>query len=276
MVHGHRGAEAVAVFATVLALAACGTEVDSPPTGTNSPVLPSTDLPSTDLAEETGESQTVTSPTPTEVVTAATSTVSATGSTQTATTTASETAGETSAEPGGTEAATSSVTVTATGTAGEAGATEEPVTLPGFAAPEDTLTQDASGEAQVMIDDVRLGMQDGYDRVVLDLSGKGAAGWMVRYEAQPALDGSGTPVDLSGEFVLAVTTRGMAYPEPGGSAYDPALLLVDGGDLSTVTEVLRSAPFEGQVPVFIGTAREAPFRVFELSDPQRLVIDIQH
>ena len=272
MAHGHRGAEAVAVFATVLALAACGTEVDSPPTGSNPPVSPSTDV-----VDETGGSETAAGSTPTDVSTATTP-VSTTGP-ATQTTASTGTAGETGTETGSATAAeTGSATAaeTSTGTAGEAGATEEPAALPGFAAPDDMLQQDPGGGAQLRIDDVRLGLQNGFDRVVLDLSGTGAAGWFVSYQDDPVLDGIGTPVDLSGEFVLQVNAVGMAYPEPGDTAYDPALLLLDGGDLSTVTEVLRTGPFEGQVPVFIGTNRQAPFRVFTLSDPSRLVIDIQH
>lgn len=249
----------MAVFATVLALAACGTEVNSPPTGTNLPVSPSTDMP-----DETGEGESASSGPAATDATAATTPVSPTEPAPVTATTG--------------EAATTGgvATETATGTAGEAEATEEPAALPGFAAPDDILQQDPGLEAQLRIDDVRLGLQDGFDRVVLDLSGTGAAGWFVSYQDDPVLDGIGTPVDLSGEFVLQVIAVGMAYPEPGDTAYDPALLLLDGGDLSTVTEVLRTGPFEGQVPVFIGTNRQAPFRVFTLSDPARLVIDIQH
>lgn len=139
------------------------------------------------------------------------------------------------------------------------------------------MRQDPGGEAaQLMIDDLRLGLQEGYDRVVLDLSGTGEVGWIVQYAESPAMDGSGFPVDLAGDHVLQVVAQGMAYPEPGDTAYDPGSLLVDGGELLQVTEVLRGAPFEGQVQVFIGTREQAPFRVFRLAGPERLVIDLQH
>lgn len=226
----------MAVFATVLALAACGSDAPEDPSLSVGPSLPS-DVDG-DSGDGTDESDpTVTPPSATPPV---------------------------ATPPETTEA-------TADPTASSAGAT-----LPGFTDPGERQTQDATGQAQLLIEEVRVGSHDGFDRVVLDLSGTGEAGWSARFVTEPVLDGSGAPVDLAGEFVLRVDVQGMAYPEPGDTAYEEGQLLVDGGDLSTVTEVLRTAPFEGQVPIFIGTSTEVPFRVFRISDPERLVIDLQH
>lgn len=245
----HSGVQAVAVFATVLALAACGSAVDEDPSVSVGPTAPTeTSDDATGAVEPTETASETTSPT-------------ATG--------ADATSGE--------DATTTPEVATQDEPAGEAGATDEPSALPDFEAIDATVRQDPGGEATALtIDDVRLGLQDGYDRVVLDLSGTGEVGWIVRYVEAAAMDGSGFPVDLAGEQVLLVTTQGMAYPQPGDPAYDPGLLLIDGGDLSQVTEVMRGAPFEGQVQVFIGTKEQAPFRVFRLAAPERLVIDIQH
>lgn len=139
------------------------------------------------------------------------------------------------------------------------------------------MRQDPGGEAtQLTIDDLRLGLQEECDRVVLDLSGTGEVGWIVQYVEAPAIDGSGFPGDLAGNHILQVVVQGMGYPEPGDTAYDLGSLLVDGGELLQVTEVLRGAPFEGQVQVFIGTQEQALFRVFRLAGPERLVMDLQH
>lgn len=255
----HSGVQAVAVFATVLALAACGTAVDEDPSVSIGPTAPTEaegDPTGRADAAETG-SQTA-SPT-------------ATGADTTSTSGESATSGGT-----GGETTTGEVTMQDEPT-GEAGVTDGPSALPEFAAADATVRQDPGGEAtQLIIDDVRVGLQDGYDRVVLDLSGTGEVGWMVQYAEEPTMDGSGFPVDLAGSKVLLVTAQGMAYPEPGDTAYDPGLLLIDGGDLQQVSEILRGGPFEGQVQVFIGTQEQAPFRVFRLSGPERLVIDIQH
>jgi hypothetical protein len=259
MVSRRNGAQTVALFASALALASCGTQVgDDPPSVVVGPTTP------------TDDETTVTTVTPDAGTAAPTATgPAATGTTDPATGTGTGTtdAGGEATGPTETETQTS---------AEEAGTEDAPSVLPGFEPADAELRQEAAGEAQLIIDDVRLGLHDDYDRVVLDLSGTGEVGWIVRYVDEPGLDGSGAPVDLAGDVVLQVVAQGMAYPEPGDTAYDPGLLLVDGGELQQVTEVLRGAPFEGQVQVFVGTEEEAPFRVFRLSGPERLVIDIQH
>ncbi|USQ77422.1 AMIN domain-containing protein [Ornithinimicrobium cryptoxanthini] len=273
----HSGVQAVAVLATVLALAACGSAVDEEPSVSVGPTAPteSDDDPTGSAepaetgAETTGPAATGADPTTTG---ADPTTTSGEGATTGGVTTGDVTTG--GATTGG---ATTEDVTTQDGPAGEAGATDEPSGLPEFEAADAVVRQDPGGEAaQLVIDEVRLGLQDDFDRVVLDLSGTGEAGWLVQYAEAPAMDGSGFPVDLAGDHVLQVVAQGMAYPEPGDTAYDPGLLLVDGGDLLQVTEVLRGAPFEGQVQVLIGTQEQAPFRVFRLAGPERLVIDLQH
>lgn len=254
----HSGVQAVAVLATVLALAACGSAVDEEPSVSIGPTVPTeTDGDPTGPAEPADTGAQTGSPT-------------ATGAEPTSTTGAEPTSTT------GVGATTGDVT-TQDEPAGEAGATDEPSGLPEFEPADAVVRQDPGGEAtQLTIDDLRLGLQDDYDRVVLDLSGTGEVGWLVQYAEAPAMDGSGFPVDLAGDHVLQVVAQGMASPEPGDTAYDRGSLLVDGGELLQVTEVLRGAPFEGQVQVFIGTQEQTPFRVFRLAGPERLVIDLQH
>lgn len=241
----------MAVFATVLALAACGTDIPDDPSLTVGPSLPSEDTGEADGAEKDDGSDPTATPSAVQAPTA----------------TPSNATSRTAATP-----------PTATETVAQAAATstQPPDRLPDYASPGETLTQDAAGQPQLLVDGVRLGRHDGFDRVVLDLSGTGEVGWTAKYVTDPALDGSGAPVDLAGDFVLRVDLQGMAYPEPGTTAYEDGVLVVDGGDLTTVTEILRTVPFEGQVPVFVGTSSQAPFRVMRLSGPERLVIDVQH
>lgn len=253
----HSGVQAAAVLATVLALAACGSTVDEEPSVSVGPTAPTESD-----GDPTGPAEPAETGSPTATGADPTSTSGESATTGGATTTGGVTTGDvtTQDEP-----------------AGDAGATDEPSGLPEFEAADAVVRQDPGGEAaQLMIDDLRLGLQEGYDRVVLDLSGTGEVGWIVQYAESPAMDGSGFPVDLAGDHVLQVVAQGMAYPEPGDTAYDPGSLLVDGGELLQVSEVLRGAPFEGQVQVFIGTREQAPFRVFRLAGPERLVIDLQH
>lgn len=253
----------MAVFATVLALAACGADIPDDPSLTVGPTLP-TGGTDPDTAERDDESDPTATP-------PAASGPSATPAVATPPVEAPATDAAAPEEPG--------TETPAVGTGGgETQPSTEPAatsTLPDFVPPGEAVAREAAGQPQVLVEGVRVGVHEGYDRVVLDLSGTGEVGWTAQFVTDAALDGSGAPVDLAGEFLLRVDLQGMAYPEPGDTAYEDRVLLVDGGDLSTVTEVLRATPFEGQVSVFIGTRTEAPFRVFALSDPERLVIDVQ-
>lgn len=251
--------------AAVLAVAACGTQTEDDPSLTIGPTGPTddgTDAPG-DPAATTPPSGETSAPTATGP--------GGTGGTDAGEPTDTGAPGTDGAPGTGTP---TTVRPTITEESPDTAGTEDSTgTLPGFA--DRPQEQEAAGAAQLMVDGVRLGLQDGFDRVVLDLSGVGEVGWRVDYVDDPVLDGSGIPVDLAGDHVLQVSAVGMAYPEPGDTTYD-GLLLVDGGDLTGVTEVLRGVPFEGQVDVYVGTTDRTPFRVFRLGDPERLVIDVQH
>lgn len=126
---------------------------------------------------------------------------------------------------------------------------------------------------------VRAGVHDGFDRVVMDLTGEpGSAGpgWYAAYTADPVRDGSGLPMAIAGDAVLEIVLNGMAYPEPGDPVYDDGDVGLDTHRLGAVEEVIRTTPFEGQIQLFVGMRGEPrPYRVFLLQDPLRLVVDVQ-
>jgi hypothetical protein len=122
---------------------------------------------------------------------------------------------------------------------------------------------------------VRVGHHDGFDRVVYEFTGQTPPTWLVRYVDTPIEDPSGERVDVSGDTFLEVQVAGLDYPrkrdrEPGAPAAQAlsATRIVDAGVLF--------AGFEGYGQTFIGLAGDPrPFRVFTLSAPSRLVVDIQ-
>ena len=122
---------------------------------------------------------------------------------------------------------------------------------------------------------VRVARHDGYDRVVFELDGEasGEPGWRVEYVDEPTQQGSGNPVEVDGEAALAVTITGTGYPFDTGveeASGDPSLP----SGLEVVEDVRLGGVFEGQYEAFIGTSSKAPFRVFRLEDPARVVVDI--
>lgn len=127
---------------------------------------------------------------------------------------------------------------------------------------------------------VRAGVHDGFDRIVLDITGTvepPGLGWRAAYTDTPTRDGSGLPVEIAGDSSLVLTVNGMAYPEPGDPVYDDGDFGLDTHRLGAVVEVIRATPFEGQLDVYLGiTGEPRPYRTFLLQDPMRLVIDVQH
>ena len=142
--------------------------------------------------------------------------------------------------------------------------------------PEGTGRQTAenSGEWDLVLADVRVGEHDGYDRIVLEFTGTGTPGWTVNYVDEAVLDGSGKVVDLVGDVFLDIYASGTTYPESEQNSYNgPRQFQPEsGGD---VVDVYVAGTFEGYTQVLAGIAGDrAPFRVFALSDPSRLVVDI--
>ncbi|MFW7414127.1 AMIN-like domain-containing (lipo)protein [Demequina sp. SO4-18] len=137
-------------------------------------------------------------------------------------------------------------------------------------------TAEAGSDSRLSPVDLRFGVHDGFDRIVLDLAGEGAPGWDGRYVEDPTQAASGEPVYLLGEDYLLILVNGVVYPtEDGAQDFDgPRSLTPTAGGV--VEEVRYGAMFEGQVEVWVGLASDEPFRVFSLEDPTRVVIDVQH
>ena len=146
---------------------------------------------------------------------------------------------------------------------------------PAFPANTEVDTEEPTG-GPLSVVSVRAARQEGYDRVVFELGGTqaGQPGWRVEYTDDPAQQGSGNRVEVKGPETLAVIITGVGYPMDTGvteARGKPALP----ADLSVVQDVVLGATFEGQYQAFLGTSRKAPFRVFRLADPARVVIDVR-
>ncbi len=157
-----------------------------------------------------------------------------------------------------------------------AGTDEEPaVETPDLPADVEPDTAEASADARVTVSDIRVGAHDGFDRVVLEVGGTGTPGWDVRYVDAATAQGSGNPVDVAGDAVLQITLTGAGYP------YDTGVEEYAGGpltsaDTTVLTEVVWGATYEGTSLAFVGTTGQYPFRVYGLTGPTRVVVDIAH
>ncbi len=145
-----------------------------------------------------------------------------------------------------------------------------------FPANTEPDTGEASGGSVGTLTDIRVGGHEGFDRVVFEFNGPGVPAWEVRYVAEAIGDASGLPVDVAGDAVLQVLLQPVAYPMDGTTPYSgPPVIAVAGTE--QVTEVVNNSIFEGYLQAFIGVDDgEQPFRAYSLTDPARIVVEVQH
>lgn len=109
-----------------------------------------------------------------------------------------------------------------------------------------------------------------YDRVVIRLSAP-ALSYQVRYVPQLYADGSGDPVELRGSADIEVKLDATHAHEDGQSTV-PVRNHVR--NWRSLRQVKLFSDFEATVLVGIGVNRRTDFRVFTLTGPDRLVIDL--
>lgn len=128
---------------------------------------------------------------------------------------------------------------------------------------------------QVTQTDIRVGEHAGFDRIVFEFDGDVLPGYRIEYLGGDAAQcGSGTTVPLQGNAVLQVTLSNTVAHDEGGtptvsnSNPTPAF--------PNLLEIQGICDFEGVVQWAAGLDSQQPFRVFELTSPTRLVIDVKH
>ena len=145
---------------------------------------------------------------------------------------------------------------------------------PGF--PENTALQMAenSGEWDLVLRDVRVAEHESFDRIVLEFTGTGIPGWAASYVDRAVLEGSGETVTLGDGAILDIYASGTNWPGSEGDYYSGPRQFEpeNGGD---VNDVYVGGTFEGYTQVLAGIdGAPVPFRVFALTDPSRLVVDV--
>jgi hypothetical protein len=171
-----------------------------------------------------------------------------------------------------TAATSSSSAAAAESTPSSAPATEETDRSP-FPADTSTDTGQPADPSELTLTAVRAAAHQGYDRVVFEFSGSGTPGWSVEYVDAPSSQGSGAEVAVPGEAFLQVTAQGTSYPYESGAQELPAgPVPVSGTDV--VQSVVYDATFEGTSVAWIGTSSRTPFRVYALTGPSRLVVEV--
>jgi hypothetical protein len=168
----------------------------------------------------------------------------------------------------------------APGTAGRTPSTPAPAPtdeqLPGGTDfPADTSDRGGPAQAgsaadpagQMHVSGIRIASQQGYTRLVIDLTSHGVPTWTARYTE--ASGPGGGPVQIEGKAFLRVAVQTGA--DPGNQGQNDTRL-----SPGPVAEAKTTGSFEGSEEVLIGMRDgETPFRAFALTDPGRIVIDVR-
>jgi hypothetical protein len=118
---------------------------------------------------------------------------------------------------------------------------------------------------------VRAAAHDGFDRVVFEFDGA-LPSHQVRYVDRLVSDGSGDVVEVAGAADLEVAfVDANAHDESGQPTVSPRRF---SPGLTAVKEVALVTDFEANVAYGIGLDRRRPLEISTLSNPSRLVIDI--
>ncbi|WP_018023374.1 AMIN-like domain-containing (lipo)protein [Corynebacterium ulceribovis] len=136
------------------------------------------------------------------------------------------------------------------------------------------VSQRQSDDSMLAVSDVRLGAHKGFDRIAIELAGEGTPGYKVYYSKDAMQQGSGNPIAIDGDTILAIDLDGTTYPFEVGIE-EPSMKPLRNDKTAKVAEVVNAGTFEGRTQLFIGiNGEKRPFTVTQLSDPTRVVIDI--
>lgn len=123
--------------------------------------------------------------------------------------------------------------------------------------------------------EVRAADQTKFDRVVFEFKEAQVPGYRIQYVTSPINDEADRVVKLFGKAFLRIDLNpAVAHSiETGAPSLGEREKRLN---LKTVIEFKQVSDFEGVVSYGLGLSRKKPFRVTEMLNPARLVVDIKH
>ncbi|HET6568917.1 MAG TPA: hypothetical protein VFG50_13205 [Rhodothermales bacterium] len=185
-------------------------------------------------------------------------------------------------EPNGAEAPSSATTPAETDTTAQ-----QPLPLPDHAAePEGDapasfegtagiVAKAATGNGPALLREVRTARHDAFDRIVFAFDGSALPGYHIAYIDSPVRKcGSGKVTHIEGDGWLEVRMYpANAHTEEGQPTVSDLERSVN---YPVLKELELTCDFEADVTWVFGVGSPNHYRVIELSNPTRLVVDIKH
>jgi hypothetical protein len=137
-----------------------------------------------------------------------------------------------------------------------------------------TPASSAQQPATPLLTNIRTGLNTGFDRIVLDLSGPQPTNVSYQPVDELTQDPTGDIVWLTGEFFINVVAfQATAHDESGNLTY-PGPQKFRTRNLRNVMAVALTGDFEATLGIGLGTRYQSWVRVFTLASPTRVVIDV--
>lgn len=134
---------------------------------------------------------------------------------------------------------------------------------------------EGTGDRMAVLESVRSARANGYDRIVIEFDSGRLPGYQVEQVEPPVRQcGSGQSIPLEGDAWLRVRLEpAQAHDERGRPTVRQRSQRVD---LPVLRELRLICDYEGQVEWILRLDSDAPFRVTELSNPARIVVDVRN
>ena len=122
---------------------------------------------------------------------------------------------------------------------------------------------------------VRAAKHENFDRVVFEFAESGLPGYRIQYVNKPVRNcGAGEVVPVGGNgFLLIQILPANAHTQAGQATIDERERVLN---LPVMRELKLICDFEADVQWVVGVSQVKRYRVLELSNPARLVVDIKH
>ena len=127
----------------------------------------------------------------------------------------------------------------------------------------------------VLLREIRTAEQNGFDRVVFEFDGPEIPNYKIEYVDKPVYQcGSGDAVPVAGDGWLEIRFN------PANAHTEAGQPTISGRErrlsLPVLKELEITCDFEAEVAAVLGVSSPNRFRVLNLSDPARVVIDVKH
>jgi hypothetical protein len=123
-----------------------------------------------------------------------------------------------------------------------------------------------------LLQTVRVGAQDGWDRIVFEFKDTRPA-VEVEYVTKAQTCGKGDDVSLPGSAMLSVRFRQTQAHTDAGASTLPSRDITGPG--ASILKASVICDFEGETGVAIGVKTKTPYKVTMLQNPTRIVIDVK-